>query len=177
MNRFSVSIWLVPREDQEKQLREIINNLGRRYNAFPFIPHITVYRLDLVLDLNDLTERVEKIAQSAKVLFLDFDKINYSDMFTKTLYAQYKINQELQILHSKFKKVFSAYPTYEINPHLSLIYKNNMNNNDKLKEIQAISVPAKIILNRITIIVGEKEITKEKDVLDWRSMGTYALLV
>jgi len=31
-------------------------------------------------------------------------------------------------------------------------------------------------MNRIMIIVWEKEITKEKDVLDWKNMGTYALL-
>jgi 2'-5' RNA ligase len=176
MNRFSVSIWLVPKEDQEKQLREIINDLGSRYNAFPFVPHITAYHLDSVPDLNDLTAKVEKIAQSAKMLSLDFDKIDSSDVFTKTLYAQCKVSQELRVLHSKFKKAFSAYPTYEINPHLSLIYKNNMDNNDKLKEIQAISVPGKILLNRIMIIVREKEIVRERDVLDWRNMGTYALL-
>jgi 2'-5' RNA ligase len=177
MNRFSISIWLVPEEDQEKQLREIINDLSVRYNAFPFIPHITAYRLDLVSDLNDLTAKVEKIARSTKILSLDFDKIGYSDVFTKTLYAQYKISQELRELHSEFKNAFSGYPVYDINPHLSLLYKNNMDNNDKLKEIQTIGVPGKIILNRIMIIVREKEISQEKDVLDWRNMGTYALLV
>jgi len=177
MNRFSVSIWLVPEENQEKQLREIINNLSSRYNTFPFIPHITAYHLDSVPDLNDLTAKVEEIAQSARVLSLDFDKIDYSDVFTKTLYIRYKVSQELRVLHSKFKKAFSDYPPYEINPHLSLIYKNNMNNNDKLKEIQAIGVSGRIILNRIMIIVREKEIVQERDVLDWRSMGTYALLV
>jgi len=169
MKKISVSVWLIPEEYQRKLLQETINTLSNRYGAFSFIPHITIYHLE-TSDVGSVIAATEMIAKNTKVLSLNLNKISYSNVFTKTLFAQYEINPDLKRLNIEFKKVFSDFPQYEINPHLSLIYKNNMSDNDKLEEIQKIKVPHKLVLDSLMIITRNSSIAQDKDVMDWKSI-------
>lgn len=171
----SVSIWLIPQKDQEVGLRKIIDNLSSRYDSFSFIPHITIYHVNEAQNLSEILTLAEKISQNAKVFAVNLEKVSYSDMFTKTLYAQYEISPDLQSIYEDFKKELSDQSPYEINPHLSLIYKNNMDSSDKNKEIKNITAPKKLILDRIAVITRGGSIEKEKDVLEWKSAAEFNL--
>lgn len=166
--KMTVSIWLVPQKDQEIQLQNTINYLSKRYHAFSFVPHITAYRLDNVRSLDSIINLTGEIAQQSRAVSLDLENIFYSNIFTKTLYAQYKISPALQKLYNKFKEELYKTSPHEINPHLSLIYKNNMADKDKIKEMQDITVPEKLILDRLMVVTRNGSIKSEKDVLDWK---------
>lgn len=171
----TISIWLVSQENQEVQLRKIINDLASRYGAFSFVPHITAYHFDNVRDLNEVMNQTKEIAGQSLPFSLDLESVSYSDIFTKTLYAQYKINSHLKNLYEQFRKRFFDQFPYEINPHLSLIYKNNMSEIDKKKEINRILVPKQINLDRLIMIARDGSIKQEKDVLDWKNVAEFKL--
>ncbi len=51
-----VSLWLVPIPEQEKQIQTTIDTLAKKYHAFPFIPHLTIYHFDTVSDVSRITD-------------------------------------------------------------------------------------------------------------------------
>jgi hypothetical protein len=163
-----ISLWLVPEKEQRDSLQTIINSLANKYHAFPFIPHITAYHWGTSTKLSTVISISQEIAQRTKPLVLNLDTISYSTQFTKTLFAKYHISPEFQVLYDEFhNKFYSIYP-YDLNPHLSLIYKNNMNEENKKKEIERLHIPQQLTLDRIMIITREgSDITQEKDVTDW----------
>jgi hypothetical protein len=170
-----ISIWLVPRKDQRDNLQKIVDELSSRHKSFSFIPHITVYHLSPTDGYSSVSNEVIAIAkdvsENLKPITLSLETFSHSDEFTKTIFAKYSISSDLKILYNKFKiELYSKYP-YELNPHLSLIYKNNMTTFDKEKEVAHVKVPKKLVLDTISIIVKEGgPIGQEKDVLDWKVM-------
>jgi len=39
---FDISLWLIPKKEQEKQIEKTINSLTIKYSVFSFIPHIVL---------------------------------------------------------------------------------------------------------------------------------------
>ena len=173
---FSVSIWLIPEKNQEEQLQKTINDLALTYNAFPFIPHITAYHLVEPPSLDKIKSVIEEQVRKTIPFSLNLEKLAHSTQFTKTLYAQYKISPVLEALYNNLKRCF--YPTnqYELSPHLSLIYKNGMSDEDKSYELERLTVPDKLNIDRLMVITRDGEhITKDADVLDWKTESTLLL--
>ena len=163
-----ISIWLVPKIEQRQLLQEVIENLAQKYNSYPFIPHITVYYLGTSMRLKEAISIVNKASTGIKRFTVNAESINYSDIFTKTLFIQYSINEHLQNLYQKLKVRFQKYSDYSLNPHLSLIFKNGMSTREKEKEIKKIFYPKSLEIDSIMVITRNgTTITKEKDVLDW----------
>lgn len=164
-----ISILLVPVKQQEDRIRKIIDSLAAKYQAFPFIPHITIFYLGETTILNDCINFIDKELCNTRPIQLELTNIAYSDVFTKTLFANYQQNAPLLTLHQKLSKRFKHIRDYQLAPHLSLIYKNNMPDEDKQKEILNLSLPKKLILDRIIVITKENgTIVKEEDVLEWK---------
>lgn len=46
------------------------------------------------------------------------------------------MNEQIKSLYQKTKKIFLKFGDYQLNPHLSLIYKKNMSVDDKQKELK-----------------------------------------
>jgi len=164
-----ISIWLIPQKKQKDDLQIIINTLAEKYQTFPFLPHITAYWLGESTSLPKAIATVQPIIKDARPLKVTLDEISYSDEFIKTLFARYQISPALQSLYKKLKEAFYDVQPYELIPHLSLIYKNNMREEDKLREMKQIKVPKQLILDKVALITKNgSKIGKEKDVLDWR---------
>lgn len=164
-----ISIWLIPREGQREILQETINSMAKKYHAYTFIPHVTAYHLGTGDSLKDVISVIKNVSTKTKPITLKLKGIFYSEQFTKSLYAQYEISPNLQNLYNDFKSNFYSLAPYELNPHLSLIYKNNMNNEDKLKEINKLKLKPNLILDRIMVITKNGgSIITEKDILDWK---------
>lgn len=163
-----ISIWLIPHKEQENELQTIINSLALTYQAFSFLPHITAYYLGNKMRVDKVITDIQEATKDIKPFTLTLDKISYSEQFTKTLFAEYLISPEFLSLYTKLKEKFYSFYPYELNPHLSLIYKNNMEEKDKLKVIKRLKIPQQLTVDRVMVITKEgSTITKEKDVLNW----------
>ncbi len=170
-----ISIWLIPEKKQESDLQKTINDLARQYETYPFVPHITLYHLKNSMPLHEILPVIKTCSKNVRPFYLDLEGLFHSDQFTKTLYARYRISGALQSLFDKLKKPFSVQP-YELAPHLSLIYKNDMNEDRKKQEEKRIKIPTRLLLDRVMIISKEGgPIVKEKDVLEWMVVDKFSL--
>jgi 2'-5' RNA ligase len=103
-------------------LQGLIEELARQYDAPVFEPHVTVH---VGLNHADATEKV--LAQAARQcapIKLEALGIDHSDEFIKTLFVQFESNKELQNLNALIRAVGQDPIRYQLNPHLSLLYKN-----------------------------------------------------
>lgn len=173
------SFWLIPEKSQKDFFQKIINNLAKKYKSYSFEPHITLYHFENDQHQKEIINLLEKNFANTKKISVEFEKLDYLDIFTKTLYCQMKFNKELINLYQKAKNVFSKFSDYQLNPHLSLIYKNRMKIEDKEKEIKKLTplIPKKIAFDKLALIIREKgSIKEEKDVLEWQKTLTINLL-
>jgi hypothetical protein len=164
-----ISIWLIPSKDEENQISKEVIRLATKYNSFPFIPHLTAYYLAKSFELKQVLPIVRQVAASVSKFDLYFQELSHDNIFSKTLYAKYTASQELDAIYTLFKNEFySKYP-YNLNPHMSLLYKNSMDINAKNSEIFSIVIPNKITIDSIAVITKPGgAISTEKDVLEWR---------
>ncbi|MDH7476471.1 MAG: hypothetical protein QHH09_03295 [Microgenomates group bacterium] len=174
MKKIDISFWLIPVEEQKRKLQEIIDELADKFKSFPFIPHVTIFHFNYELnqsDLKNIKEETDKLLEKQKSFSLKVLKIDYSDIFTKTLFIQFEKNKDLILLYERFLNVFKKYSLYSLNPHLSLVYKNKMKEEDKMKIIKSLKLKDKIIFDKLKIIIKSGgSITEEKDILLWKEI-------
>jgi len=172
-----ISIWLKPERSQLNELQKTVSLLSHAYGANPFAPHITIYHLGNALNVPDVILKTQEVIRNAKKFSIRTVGLKYSDEFTKTLYIQLEKSEELKALHDKFKLKFTSICGYELNPHLSLIYKNNLSEMEKEKAIRKIKYPPVLNICSISIITKSgSSISTEKDVLEWKEAYEVSLL-
>lgn len=98
------------------------------------------------------------------------EKLNYSPEWSKTLFIQIKPNEKLDMILNKLRKRLIQYGNYALNPHMSLIYKEEMTEEEKLKEIPSLKVPDSFTIDRIAITVPQNPVEKWKDVAHWKTL-------
>jgi 2'-5' RNA ligase len=165
----NVSVWLVPKEEQEEELRDVINELAERYESNGFIPHITVYFPGNSIDPKEVIRVVKDEIKGVKPIKVKGKSVGFSDEFTQTMYVAYKESDNLVVLYKRLKEHWDNTCVYKLNPHLSLAYSHKMSEEDKKREAERINYPQELVLNRIMVVVKDGGIiAEEKDILDWR---------
>jgi 2'-5' RNA ligase len=117
-----IAYWLIPSGPAHSFFQRIINDLARRYNAPVFEPHVTIHagahRADAAKNaLGD-------VARECKLIGLTPLGIDQSDEFIKTLFVQFAMTAELRKINDMIREAANDSSQYELNPHLSLLYKN-----------------------------------------------------
>jgi 2'-5' RNA ligase len=117
-----IAYWLIPSEPGHSFFQRIINDLAGRYDAPVFEPHVTIhvgaYRADAAKNaLGDAARECKRIALTPL-------GIDQSDEFIKTLFVQFGMNAELRKINNMIREAANDSLQYELNPHLSLLYKN-----------------------------------------------------
>ena len=117
-----IAYWLIPSESAHSFFQRIINDLARRYDAPVFEPHVTIHvgadRADAAKNaLGDATREFQLIGLTPL-------GIDQSDEFIKTLVVQFAMSVELRKINDMIREAANDSSQYELNPHLSLLYKN-----------------------------------------------------
>ena len=117
-----IAYWLIPSEPARSFLQRIINDFARRCDAPVFEPHVTIH---VGADRADAAKHaLGNAARECKLIRLIPLGIDQSDEFIKTLFVQFRMSAELQIIADTIRGVANDSSQYELNPHLSLLYKN-----------------------------------------------------
>ena len=120
--RIVIAYWLMPADSARTLFQGLIEELARQYEAPVFEPHVTVHVGE------DHAEAAEKaLAQAGRQcppVKLEPLGIDHSDEFIKTLFVQFAPNKELQRLNTLIRAIEQDPVCYQLNPHLSLLYKN-----------------------------------------------------
>jgi 2'-5' RNA ligase len=117
-----IAYWLIPAELAHRFFQRLIKELAHRYDAPFFEPHVTIYVG--ANDANAAEKALSKAAREWQTINLKALGINHSDEFIKTLFVQFAMNRKLRQLHQTIRNAAQDLSGYQLNPHLSLLYKN-----------------------------------------------------
>lgn len=161
------AIWFTFQKNDERYLFEIINKLGKKYEAQVFLPHITAYGL-----VNLKHDELDKIILDSIRNEIEFEIekkiITHSDDFWKTIFIEINLNEHLQRINKKLKKSLGIFSSYEFRPHVSLIYKK-INPENREKIIKLLDVKKSFIINGMCIQEFSEDISK------WNIVSKYQL--
>lgn len=156
-----LSIWMEPTAKDAKYLLQIICRLGKKYCSPTFNPHITVY--SGIRSISSAKSAIQNCKDMRKFVVAATD-LGFSDSLWKTVFINVGKNQKLNQIHDIIKKSIRQGPEYELNPHISLIYKK-MDASEKQVIIDDLKIKRKFTFDKITIIASSKNV-KKWDVVD-----------
>jgi len=118
MGSYAIAYWSMPAGAARKFFERIIRELAMRFDAPAFDPHLTLF----VAPEGSRAPRevLDEIMSPNFVLVAR--EIGWSETFTETLFVRFERNQRLLHLVEAIRKS-SGSEQYQIDPHLSLIYK------------------------------------------------------
>lgn len=152
------SIWVEPTTKDSKYLRQIICKLGKKYHSPTFNPHITVY--SGVQNASAAKSAIQN-CKDMKKFTVKTTNLAFSDNLWKTVFINVGKNRKLKQIHGIVKKNIPQSPKYELNPHISLIYKK-LNASEKQGIIDDLKIKQKFTFDKITVIASSKNVEKWK---------------
>ena len=168
-----IAYWLIPAEPAHRFFQRLIKDLARRYGAPFFEPHVTIYVG--VNNANAAEKVLSKAAREWQTIGLKALGINHSDEFIKTLFAQFAMNRKLRQLHQIIRNAAQDLSDYELNPHLSLLYKN-MPATARRQLADSIKVPfSKVIFDSLKVVRCISPTQSGADVEAWRVVAAKSL--
>jgi 2'-5' RNA ligase len=161
-----LTYWLVPAEPARSHFRSLIQDLARRFDAPIFEPHVTLYVTE---PGNENPADVLKEAfRNIKPPSLSITAINYSDEFTKTLFIAFRPDELLARLNGKLRASSTSQPEYQLNPHLSLIYKT-MAPETQMQLANSLRLPFDDVrFDLAKAVISPAKIESRTDVEAWR---------
>src|SRR5687767_1203774 len=169
MNNF-YGCWVLLSENDNNKLTRILTELSKKYsNGDIFTPHISVNgsaQLPLTEAGKAATDAIEDIHKFE----VQKESIKYSDEWSKTLYIQIKNNPNLTKISERLNKTFrKGKAPYTLDPHISLLYKEGLDN--KVKENLALNlkVPDRYTVTSIAVATPGKTD-------DWRNYRNWKIV-
>jgi 2'-5' RNA ligase len=161
-----ITYWLCPTEPARSCFAELIENLAARFNAPVFEPHVTIYVTKA--ENQKPGEVLAKVLAGRQSYRLSVLELNYSDQFTQTLFVRFAPHAELARLSQDLHRASDSESDYELNPHLSLVYKT-MNSETKRQLADAIRLPfADAAFDTVKAVLSPARIESREDVDSWR---------
>jgi hypothetical protein len=120
MKKTAIAYWLIPAEPARSFFEKKIIDLARRYNAPVFEPHMTLY---VGSDRVEAEEVIAKAVSGCRFAQAKVLKVCESGEFIKTLFVQFAPDRKLQQLYEMIRDAAQDSSDYQLNPHLSLLYK------------------------------------------------------
>jgi len=170
-----LAYWLVPAEPMRSSLASTIAQLASRLDAPLFEPHVTIY---VAASGNEDPHEFINAASSGCAPFpLTVRDIQCSEEFTKTVFVQFEPSAGLSEMSRKVREVSGSNDAYELNPHLSLIYKT-MTKKQRAQLAASIQLPfTEVLFDTLKAVVcPTTPIRSREDVENWRVVSTQRLM-
>jgi len=161
-----LAYWLIPAEPARSHFRSLIQDLARRFDAPVFEPHVTLYVTEPGNE--NPADVLKETLRNIKPPSLSIAAINYSDEFTKTLFVEFRPDESLDRLNGKLRAGSASQPEYQLNPHLSLIYKT-MSPETKVPLAKSLRLPFdEVRFDSAKAVISPAKIESRADVEAWR---------
>jgi 2'-5' RNA ligase len=171
--RIVIAYWLIPAEPAHSFFQGAINDLARRYDAPLFEPHVTIHVGANHIDAAE--HALSKAARECQSITVKALGIDHSDEFIKTLFVQFALNTKLQQLNTIVRSAAEDSSQYELNPHLSLLYKN-MPAAARRELARSIKVPfSEVVFDELQAVRCVSPTRTCADVEAWRVVATKQL--
>jgi 2'-5' RNA ligase len=161
-----ITYWLCPAEPAREKLSAIIRDLATRFDAPVFEPHVTLDATNT--DRQNPKKVLTDVMSQRQKYRLSIRGLDYSDEFTKTLFVQFAPDPDLARLTKDLRRASASPSDYELNPHLSLLYKD-MDTETKRGLAVSIALPfTEVIFDSAKAVIIPATISSRKDVEAWR---------
>ena len=161
-----LTYWLIPAEPARSYFQSLIQDLARRFDAPLFEPHVTLYVTEPGKE--NPAGMLRKTFRNIQAPRLSIAAIKYSDEFTKTLFVEFQSVQLLDELSRKLRAGSESQHEYELNPHLSLIYKT-MAPETKAQLANSLRLPFdEVRFDSAKAVISPAKIEERADVEAWR---------
>ena len=154
------AVFLLFEKNDKEYLTQIISKLSNQYGSQFFTPHVTVYGL-VDTSLEELDEIILNSIEGIKSFNIEKNIISFSDDFWKTLFIEFKPNDNMLEINKNLTQHLSKFAKYEFKPHASLIYKE-MSNDEKQKLSETIQIKNSFKIIGIGIEVYSERIEEWK---------------
>jgi 2'-5' RNA ligase len=168
-----IAYWLLPAEPAHRFFQRLIEDLARRYDAPLFEPHVTIH---VGANCPDAAEKaLSRTAREWQPIHLKAVRIGHSNEFIKTLFVQFAPNRKLRRLREIIRNAAQDSSDYELNPHLSLLYKN-MPATVRRELADSIKVPfSEVVFDSLKAVRCISPTRSRADVEAWQVMATREL--
>ena len=165
----TIAYWLIPAEPAHSFFQNLINVLARRYDAPVFGPHVTIY---VGADSTDaVNATLSKTARDCEPIVLQALEVSHSDEFIKTLFVQFAMNRQLQQVTQSIRAGVQDSSDYQLNPHLSLLYKR-ISIKERCLLTRSIEVPfPEVTFDSLKAVRCVSPTRNRADVEAWRVMS------
>jgi 2'-5' RNA ligase len=151
----------------------LIAELAVRFDAAVFEPHVTIY--STAVGSENPEPILEQLLQGRGPYCLLVRALEYSDELTKTLFVQFAPDAELARLSEELRRASAAPSDYELNPHLSLLYKD-LDTGTKHQLAASFRLPFdEIAFDRVKAVIVPAEIRSRTEVEAWRVVAERTL--
>jgi Cyclic phosphodiesterase-like protein len=172
MKKTAIAYWLIPAEPARSFFERTIGDLARPYNAPVFEPHMTIH---VGSDRVEAEEIIAKAVSGCRFLQAKVFKVCQSDEFIKTLFVQIAMDRKLQQLNKLIRDAAQDSTGYQLNPHLSLLYKK-MPVQTRRELADSIKLPfSEVTFESIKAVRCVSPTTSRADVEAWRVMAAGTL--
>lgn len=161
-----LSVWLVPAENDEFYLSKIIADLGAKYNAPLFTPHLTLFG-DIHIEPNKLKDILDEVFTDKNAFTIKKTKIEQSEAFFKTVFIEFELNEKLKNLYLTLAEKADKRDIAAFKPHISLIYKT-MPKEEKSKIIKNLNIKNEFTINNVYVTAPKKGDEDFLNVNGWR---------
>jgi predicted component of type VI protein secretion system len=168
-----LTYWLIPAEPARSYFDALIRDFALRLDAPVFEPHVTLYVTKAA------GENPAGVLQGAlfnpKPIRLSIAGLSCSDKFTKTLYVQFQPNAALSTLSEKLRTASVSRQEYDLNPHLSLIYKT-MAPEAQHRIMNSLNLAfSEVDFDALAVVISPAKIESREDVESWRIVATESI--
>lgn len=164
-----IAYWLIPEEPARSLFQDVIDHLARRYNAPIFEPHMTIrVGSDRVESVKQVIGQAAHFCRRIQAKAL---KVQQSGEFIKTLFVEFELNRRLQRLNEMIRAAAQDSSDYDLQPHLSLLYKK-MSILARRRLARSIAIPiSKVVFGSIKAVRCISPTQSRADVEAWQTIA------
>ena len=115
------SVFLTPAGGDFVYIDLLIRETSARYNLAPFEPHVTIYS-GIFPDPDLLRKALDTVVAVVSPITLTVQGIGCTPDYFKTLFIEFAEHPLLRLIHDRLKEECGGVSSYELAPHLSLLY-------------------------------------------------------
>lgn len=173
------SVWLNPTKTSEadRLLNETVKDLASRFAAPIFDAHVTLLA-DIEGEEEEVLQKVSQLAGKLSAFNISFNLFDFTDGLFQTLVIRAIPTKQLIEANKLARDLFERHGDALYTPHLSLLYRQNLENKQKIKIIEelkpklipSVDQPLEFTADKIYVYTSVPKIE------DWRKVAEFPLV-
>ncbi|HVF70781.1 MAG TPA: 2'-5' RNA ligase family protein [Chthoniobacterales bacterium] len=161
-----LTYWLMPAEPTRSHFVMLIADFAERFDAPVFEPHVTLFAAGAETD--NAADLLVRAVAGANFCHPRVAGIGHSEEFTKTLFIQFDPDEGVAALNARFNAASNSHDKYEIDPHLSLLYKE-LPVAEKAALAAELSLPFReVTFESVKAVLSPADIRSRREVEAWQ---------